>query len=168
MSLLTPPTDNLYKFIAITGAALFIYGTYSLPEAEDRLERQKAEHRLLELDPSLRWKLTIPIRYVSAPYITTNAAGDEIIVGAGEEPPTKDTLEYESNMFKSNRWVAYVFVKSQTEEKLVEASVNRRLRLSKVSMGLGVAMMVGGFIAWGFLTQRYQDRILRQEASKGK
>lgn len=56
---ITPPTDNLYKFICLFGLTLFLFFSYSLSFVHDRLSRNhmllenirtKAQHNLLHFE----------------------------------------------------------------------------------------------------------------------
>ncbi|MEM1446544.1 MAG: hypothetical protein AAGF84_10835 [Planctomycetota bacterium] len=129
---LTPPTDNLYKFIAIAGFIAMITGfVLQFQTVEDRLDRISV-HAEAQDSAYLRLLEAAPI-------------GEELNVNEAEKAAV---------IAKEMKTRQDVYGTTLTMVELRASSARMLQRL-----GLLVSML--GFYAWYFKVQRYEDELLR-------
>lgn len=131
-----PPTDNLYKFLAIFGlivATSSLFFTYiAIMDLEAQVVRLRGE--AIALEREVEWLMPNPKAVVS-----------------------------KAERRQVERRVAELKGKKAVIRGLLE-QVKVLSRDLKVPLALGLALMVVGFGLWYYRVQRYQDLILRRDA----
>ena len=170
MNVPSPPTDNLYKFIAITGVVLAIV---SLVLLEQRYSRQMD----LDIELSIGKKsieAAVEFQYTSNNLLPKEFAVIDELSGEGEDAEQKANKlksDYYFRIFEDVRRRLLHMNRDGTnyQKKLETAEGYRKTNAIVMSM-LGVAFIVGCFLAsWGFSLwyrrlQKYQDIIVLNEA----
>jgi hypothetical protein len=141
-----PPTDNLYKFMAIFGLIMYLFMPVLLLLRLDQVEREKLE------------------------------------VGLGKEALIYHTAEFQSQIDQLKK-AGDAGVQQKFDDgfkALMEESLRLRQKSDFADVSLvnathllvilpfdlviGSLLMVGGFLLWYYKLQRYQDRIIKNQA----
>ena len=159
MQLLTPPTDNLYKFICISGLALLLYANYT-----NRQTRQDYFEKSIEALASID----------SADKLHS-AATESIIrelksIRTGAEMEAfrlKERMHYDSNEHR------YKLPRPALMNKLAKfemdmAAYDELMALYPKLQYLGLALFVTGLFFWYTKVQKYQDKALAEEGGSKK
>lgn len=144
------PTDNLYKFMAITGLVFIVLCLYWY---------NKQLHEVMMESIELRSQVE------SMAKINSILDEKKKIVEGTESSTSKDAMEIlneRAALLKesptiSKRWERLFFL------------TNEFIRLKKIlilSLVLGVATTCAGFFLWYMKLQRYQDVLMKREAQK--
>ncbi len=151
------PTDNLYKFLALSGVAIVLSTIYfSYDRRSELLARQdqlSAEARLLKVDARFYQNR---IQEYKASILRS---GSIAAAGLGER-----VEELQANVLEIERRVAKLEANG-----LIAARLGRELRMLYALTGfaliVGGALAAVGFRSWYVRLQRYQDAELRKEAA---
>jgi len=143
MSIPSPPTDNLYKFLAVSGVVLIVACMYQTAiNKEDLLEdwvrhsnEQKAES----------WARSLEL------FATGKPDARDMALLLIEQ--AKTAFSDESKQIKSH----YEFR---------NAELKRRKEIFDFGVNVGSVMGAVGFFLWWFRVQRFQDSQLRTDAIK--
>lgn len=156
---ITPPTDNLYKFICLFGLTLFLFFSYNLSFVHDRLSRNHllvenikttAQHRLLsykDIQGKNKNKRTrtiikhsdeiedLRIQLQKLEHLMENSQADhkEIIALSGE----LNKLDIAIHGLKTKFWLYILFLST------------------------GIFMVIWGFRRWQIREQTVRDAILK-------
>lgn len=143
------PTDNLYKFMALSGLAIALI-SFFLPMKQVRdiemeiVEIQEQARLLNEKNDFLDIKKGIIERLKSAP----------------AEEAEKIFIERQQLVLESVR----ILAKLERVKFLKDEIKNLKTIIGLLS-GLGVFLSVLGFILWYQKVQRYQDKVLKDNAN---
>lgn len=173
MNLPNIPTDNLYKFIALTGLFILIvsfgfkeYRIYqhSIEDAEiivgkEFIKNQIDNHlRLMELKQSLVNK---ELEWIESDY-EKNTKESQALFG-------KKWKEAYANLI-NHADLNYLNIESKNlrlKSEYADASREQTERIKSamtISMLIGVFAMISGFILWYIKLQRYQDLIIYKKS----
>jgi len=158
---INPPTDNLYKFIAIAGligavvtAVLVIY------TIEDTIDFQLGASDAFQV-AWLEIGQYVEARDILEKYWAKSLRGEEVF-GLTQEmrtiPDLKQTAMDAVREFE---------VKAETAVQRQNLMNTYHEQLTSLFISSN-AVMFAGFIAWWFSTQRHQDAILRYQALQAK
>ena len=144
MQLPTLPTDNLYKFLALSGIALFVLSVV--------ITNQSANDALRESD-----KLRIELAGLQA---DVQALGEDTAYAK-----THSDVQHERERLLQLRRQAMIGrAESATLDRLIAvAAAYRSLGNWLGSVGGGLTLL--GFVLWYVKLQRHQDEIVRREAT---
>jgi len=146
MNTFFPPTDNLYKFLAISGLMIFCFFVI-WPE----LQTYKLEQRKIEILGEQE-VIKHEIDYI-------NQDLDRIKQG-------EITFEKFFPILKQSREIAIKTAQISTKSKLLELT-NARLKkitfFTPIGIALGLIMTLNGFALWYFKIQIWQDKAIRKE-----
>ncbi|HQZ63956.1 MAG TPA: hypothetical protein PLY87_02715 [Planctomycetaceae bacterium] len=172
MEYLKAPTDNLYKFIAIAGAALIavcvIQTTGQLAEISQQsfqlskdIAIQKVENeRLNERSKAFRKELAVEIQNPEK----LTPEGKPLLFDKVSDIQRKNE-ELEDFHFETMKSSAVLAVQIERLGQLTSAYatwVHRAL----IAVGIGVIMMILGFRLWYSRVQVFQDRLLQKQTSE--
>ena len=154
---LRPPTDNLYKFIALSGLLLFLvsvwfYGQFAVQLVKidnelDQLAKLSGTRFRERVKDGLR-KIAQDIDDgVLKDKQTTMSTFDELVQGTDMYTDPEIDQAYEL----MSRRVA------------IESSHYPESLLLKLGIGLGLVLATGGFVSWYRLVQRPLDELLQLE-----
>jgi biopolymer transport protein ExbB/TolQ len=151
----SPPTDNLYKFLAISGLLLLILSVIYPYWISYRVMQQANEFfrdlRLLELENKQLSKLSEEIK----------SKGEELKASKNITSEQVDEFAQRAEDVIDKR---YDVVRMDTEidykEKQLNTAVDTMLPIwtARVGVFIGLIFMSGGFILWYFKLQRYQEK----------
>lgn len=156
---ITPPTDNLYKFICLFGLTLFLFFSYSLSFVHDRLSKN---HQLLEnIRTTAQHEL---LRYKVIQGKKVNQQCRTTIKHASEIADLKrELLKMEALMEKSLPDHKQIIALSGELNK-VEISMHglkTKIWLYMAFLSVGVVMVYWGFRRWQLRDQNVRDTLLR-------
>ena len=157
------PTDNLYKFIALSGIVLIILSLV-LPNVEvTKLENKQEESSLAV--PALQKQindLNLSLSILESDTATTsmNKLSKQDLTKLRERIIELANKTYDARAeFDQNK------IKSDS----VGSSINKlsqELSFYSYLMNMGFVLMITGFILWYFRLQKYLDLIVKKEADK--
>jgi hypothetical protein len=192
MSIIQPPTDNLYKFMAISGLLIFgfflVWPTLQIfqlsretiqlqgemdaldvevdiiSESITNLKKEDAllEKRTADLRKRVQNLATLPKKVLKSKGINIEAESDRLhqdeitIIKKAEELREKNDLLRIKN------------VELITKRKLLESALAHfRTEVIMLFVGaiVGLLLSTWGFWLWYFRVQRFQDMIIRKQAS---
>jgi hypothetical protein len=177
MSFVSPPTDNLYKFIAITGLLLFLFCLYTVHESNKSLVMEgKAERFALHYTytkDSLTY-LSLENRHnrkdsVRKSLIAANRSDSNSIQEIADL--TNEIIKLESEMIDSVKHYQLKAIDgmAKSQATLVAEAYGRDEQKKEMSLytvlgTLGGCIWIYGFLLWYRTTQRYQDHIIWKDA----
>ncbi len=174
MQIPRPPTDNLYKFLAITG--LLVLATciginehrnyiHSVENAQIRVGKETIDRKLAqeteEIDRVVSSVQANIARAKNSPEQLDHEAIDQL----------RDEIEELRRIaFKqsSSDWLVKDSSALRLKSELADASVaaTRSMNIWLIFFGLvGLLSTLSGFVLWYYKLQRHQDRIIATEAS---
>ncbi|HEX5626125.1 MAG TPA: hypothetical protein VFX48_08920 [Saprospiraceae bacterium] len=153
---ISPPTDSLYKFMALFGLAMLLFSFYKSGDAfrnstethaqlEDlRHDMQKAfwlhhHHELLGSDSLTREGATVPIRHLDS------------------DLEEMDKALHQSSIPDTSKWP--LSAQLQKLEGQTEVLKYRFIEYFCI-LALGLILMVGGFTLWYTRDQIHRDRLM--------
>jgi len=149
MDILKPPTDNLYKFIAISGLLIFlassifpqiVYKDYAMKFAEIEGDLRVMQNQLDTLNRIMDTEPDDPL---------ANKEND---------------IEIKRRVIELDKGLAEVLRKRELRVALSDYA--RRWQLfGYIGMSLGLVMMGGGFYLWYSRLQKYEDKLMKRKAS---
>lgn len=150
-----PPTDNLYKFLALFGLFLLGFAIWiawksfweSASEFRDVANLQREHNELI----AVQWGAALREAF-------EKADGDMDAVGEFLE----DAVERASDETAES---AQRLERREWDAQLATESTALILIFATVLGAVGILLSFIGFLLWYFKVQRYQDRILRQQAA---
>lgn len=146
MDILKPPTDNLYKFIAISGLLIFL-ASFVFPQILGR----EYVTKVAEVEGGLR------VLENESAYITRLRSQSD-----DQNQKAEDNSEIKQREARFDK-VAEVRKKHEIS-KALSAEVRRWKLFGIIGMSLGIVLMAGGFYLWYSRLQKYQDKLLKREA----
>lgn len=149
MDILKPPTDNLYKFIAISGLLIFL-ASFIFPQ-------------ILYKDYAMKFaEIEGDLRVMQKQLDTLNS----IMETEPDDPLQKKENDIEINrrVIELDRGLAEVVRKREFRVALSDYA--RRWQLfGYIGMSFGLVMMSGGFYFWYSRLQKYEDKRMKRKAS---
>ena len=137
------PTDNLYKFVALSGVALLLVGLVASESGVATLLKQDA-------------LLTVAIEELNA-RVSAVGSNPEDAAEAVQLDALREVTALRDQIFE---------VRRQSELKDLElGAVRRTLRIYRIAEMSGAVLASVGFILWYRRVQRYQDAILKKRAT---
>jgi hypothetical protein len=185
MSLFTPPTDNLYKFLAVSGIVFFIAGVYFPPV----FFRQTGMEYLAQLRSSD--ELKAHEKFVDQRLKILDARKQQALEDKDKLQQRLDKLKSASNSIEADKLEARIKEANHEIESIAdsadELSLNLELKRAQINyeetvslnsrrdsrrvlligwvLGLvGVSFIIIGFQRWYRRLQKFQDRLVLQEA----
>lgn len=161
MNIPNPPTDNLYKFISISGLLIFLVSfifprylnkEYVLLYGEIKGELRSMENEIESLDnsivsdDSIRAQIPLLLLHPSLPNLFQKLLSDELYKSKNLRKEMRDLVK---------KW--------ETSEALYSEIENWR-KIGYYGIGCGLILMIIGFALWYLRLQKYQDMILKNEA----
>jgi hypothetical protein len=138
---LTPPTDNLYKFAALTGLVLLIGGLlYPVMELQGLVAKQSEVIRATRIASRVR-EDPQRVRVASATQTSAPATSPDVAVGLEGDDVIVKTEEY----------------------KFLVAEAKYYQRLGQASVVVGLLVSFGGFTLWYRRHQSIQDLLLQEQ-----
>ncbi|HWD41561.1 MAG TPA: hypothetical protein VG944_22140 [Fimbriimonas sp.] len=164
---ITPPTDNLYKFTALSGIALIIFSGWLFQETlqdavheggEARLAKSEANGYLKEAD----FRATELEGWMRAQ--TAKEQGGKLARGSDAWQEPKQILDQYDQAVKQlsqaqGQLDSYEFSGAQSE------MLGPQIRLPVAYLALGLTVSAIGFALWYFKVQKAQDDLLALELS---
>lgn len=156
MDLPNPPTDNLYKFFAISGLIIIIFclvvPVWYLKEAQSRIMELQTEIDILKIE--LRY-LEIEVKAETGNKTLENLTLAEL------KPETRE---------KYKQWdIKDATIRGKIEnEKWLVHFIEGLLLFTVVGVGIGIYIMRHRFLFWYDRLQIFQDVIIENEALKYK
>lgn len=165
MNLPNLPTDNLYKFIALSGLFMSAFFTSLLVYQEREMYR-------VQTDAELRFKtyltkaqmLQSMSEIAKTAKLPTDSPDNLEIWKTMIQPMNEQIIKMGQEAMKEFREDSQVFVDTATNRAMMEAW-NWPLR---VGIDTGGAIAIVGFLLWYFRLQRHQDEIVRNEVARGR
>jgi hypothetical protein len=145
------PTDNLYKFLAITGLIIFISANGMGLYATINISQQTIKFKSEILDRSL----------------------DNTLLHAGAHEDNMDNAVINGYKLFEKRYIdigrnEHVLLQRKEELDLIMATYSLIKGIYKLLILISVSLMIYGFVNWKYKLQNYQDEILRNEALKSR
>ena len=178
MSIPTPPTDNLYKFLALSGLVLYLFSLSYPFIASKQLDREidqvTEEITVLEIEViNFETEIKIfdkEIQSLAKDIEDLEALDDTLLTEEDREWRKKNMAEKKEQLLdlmmrtgEIGKRVALAEVKNERLKRLLtEVRVIRILGV--VGTCLGGAIAIVGFMLWYFRVQIYLDRKLQKEA----
>jgi uncharacterized membrane protein len=141
------PTDNLYKFFAISGLFIVILSVTIPYFQEHDLATQAIQ---IQQDEAI---LSKELKYLQTEI--------DIAIDKGE------ILDLQNYVFEKLKALDIKVTELDTKKKLLQNLENELTNLSKyrtVGVSIGVAILIIGFSLWYYCLQRYQDLIIKLQA----
>ena len=153
------PTDNLYKFVALSGLVLLMGAGYLRITPQMQLHRDVAalNSEITSLN-SISARLADDVKSLAP-----DSKGPFIVNGVLYET----TIEARAALHVKQLEVNDLAAKFRLQQEVLKASSDNLETLwygTQAAQWLGFLLMVGGFTAWYFKVQRYQDRIIVNES----
>jgi hypothetical protein len=149
MDVLKPPTDNLYKFVAISGLLIFL-ASFIFPQ-------------ILYKDYLIKFaEIEGDLRVLENQVATLNS----ILDTEPEDPKRKEEDDKEINQRKTeiDKGLAEVIRKREMRVALSNYAHQWQV-FGYVGMSFGLVMMMSGFYFWYSRLQRYEDKHIKIKAS---
>jgi hypothetical protein len=146
---LTPPTDNLYKFMAISGLVIAIAG-WTLP----LLRLSSAEIQVAEANRAIAAAESAEAR---ARWLAMEMSIDSVPDDAARSTYL-DATERLSDL------VALAHIQ-QVEAKSLVSELRATWILGRISIALGLAVSIAGFVLWYKRVQKYLDIAIKRSAA---
>jgi len=150
MNNLTPPTDNLYKFLAIAGVTLMIIGIISGVTKFNEFSADSAQY-------------TMDSAALRADVDTMNVRLK--IAEKSQKTSASETNEIRNKLEAIERQRANLEARFENEKaKVQDLHTQKKYVTSLVTVGLVAAVI--GFVSWYFRVQVYQDAVTRLDAEQ--
>lgn len=187
MEFLKPPTDNLYKFISISGVVLLVlsivYPSYLYVEAQRYIFEATRTLDLMNLEDKKYEASVERVNQAGGLLERANKRVDELNTLLDEKPLNDAARQHLTNELMS---LHDLLVKEQTIEEeaksnaaKIKVEVEHNVRLSKYYYGwstaliraaivgslLGIILTSIGFRLWYVRVQKYQDILLTKQAA---
>ncbi len=147
------PTDNLYKFIGLSGLVLFVTAIIVPLRIQDKIDRDFAR-----LEAILRTKVDLAVLGWHQAITPDTLKTEEAIENWRKVQKEKQT-ELE------DRFQKLEVSGAEDEEFCMAIQIKKRwVRISCVIGIVGFALMGFGFTMWYLKLQRYQDKIILNQA----
>lgn len=152
MNIPTFPTDNLYKFLAISGIGIILTSVLYAQTFVYKLQDQ-----VIELDGAfneLDYESTLLEKQIS-------------VLESAAEPSESDFRSAQA----ANKKLHLKKIQIKTKFELLKAKrtqADELLRNSYIGSLVGLLMSFFGFSSWYLKVQRYQDRVLATEAKQNE
>jgi len=154
--MITPPTDSLYKFIAIAGLAMLLWGA-SFPW----IKAYEAELQSSELRAHIK-SVSQKADQLRALYETIGLEIEQL-----RKSPSED-MKYQK-LRTEQRDIAIKLIETQLPvdigigriEVIEKANMTFNI-IGKVSVACGFIFILVGFLTWYFKVQRYLDRDIQE------
>jgi hypothetical protein len=147
MDILKPPTDNLYKFIAISGLLIFL-ASFVFPQIlykEYAIKYAEIEGDLSVLERQIE---------------TLNSITESDDARSKKE----DNVEIKRRRAEFDKGLEEVLRKRELRVAL--SNYARRWEIfGYIGMSFGLVMMVSGFYFWYSRLQKYEDKLMKLKAS---
>lgn len=161
MNLPSLPTDNLYKFIFISGVILFVYSMYSLMQIENKLRDSLIENT----------HNTFKLRFENDSL--------QIILGIDSALTNKAKLHLEEKLKKrkiEDDIKVYTLIKRREQsveldnklQNINDSWENKQIRQASIMLGTSVFLILFGGLLWYSKVQYYEDAILKLQYKKLK
>jgi hypothetical protein len=161
MESLTPPTDSLYKFIAISGVAIVLVSFYTLTSAPREFQQRGRDVALKEAQVRAELE-NMSNRVVRFEQRLDNALADTNAMPAEAKQAWREGLEsLITDAYSLNQQVYAISVQLDFRDK-DEAIVKESVRRSYYGAAVGLVIGIIGFALWYRRIQRYQDAALRK------
>jgi|GEM_PF-1451577 len=154
---LRPPTDSLYKFLAVFGLVLIALGVY-VGEVHDQKSQEYYSFLIqTEFDKTEREDLV-------AKYVAIDKRNRDPMAYLSEEELPLDSSEINDAM----KIIFQNYYNLRVRLPDLEDELDK-LRISKKSLYfIGGAFSIAGFALWYCLVQRYQDELLRMQVMNAR
>lgn len=168
MSIVSIPTDNLYKFLAVFGLVIpvagIVYPHTVLVDLKERAVKNRASLERVEYEKAELYKDV----EILGDAIGIN--GENFIDTLGQLTESQKALYAERlrNLLLKRHEIdmKVLDIRADTEiAKLYQAEISMLNYVGVGASALGVSMMILGFYAWHHKVQKYQDAILESKAS---
>ncbi len=161
MNIPLPPSDNLYKFIGISGLVLVVTGVIADAIMMDELERTR----------SVGWSvLDAKSEYAKGRLQQARAYSPILSPDSSSESGKKTAAVADARVQEAKEQLDRV-EKTGAELNEMFASIKREKRWSRIlSLALygGTVLMLIGFALWYWMLQRHQDKLIRLQLSKSE
>lgn len=141
------PTDNLYKFMALSGLLILIlsiaYPTYRTLELEQQRQMIRGEIKILEGDVDLLLKIALANTKVR--HKTT-------------DPDFLQAVQHKNTLARIEA--------RGMQLDLLESQIKQYKWLYWVGFFIGLLLTVWGFLLWYLRVQRFQDMLLKRQVSE--
>jgi len=157
--MLMPPTDSLYKFFAIAGLVMIIWGAafpwdkaYETQLASAQLRAEvKANGELAKQLQGQYGELTKELQRLGAAHVVDAAAIHSLRVEKRE-------------LFIKQLEALHPIDVALEKAEVVEKANKTYERLGWISIVIGIIMTLSGFLAWYYKIQRYVDRDMNERS----
>ncbi len=181
LNFLTPPTDNLYKFIAIAGL-LFIFASIFYPtflniqinerilESEKDIEIATIERTKLERESNVIERKTNDIQKKVEGFKqnSSNVSAKQLEADMKDleqlQKQSKEVTDVATELQKRNIEIEYKNKITKFYNNYLESALNA----AKVGMTIGLILTFLGFTLWFFKVQKHQDLALKEEAKQSE
>jgi hypothetical protein len=184
MSIFTPPTDNLYKFLAVSGVVLIVAGAYYPPvffrqtgmeyleqlrgskelEVQEEFGKERLETLELREQQALDQKNKLQKRLAELKSSSNSTEVDKLEGRVKEANREIESIVDSASELRLNLAMKRAQVK---HEETVSINGRRDSRLVLIVGGVGVLIgiffAVAGFCLWYKKVQRFQDRVVTKE-----
>jgi len=153
MELPKVPTDNLYKFMALSGIVLLVASAFP------RYWQAKLEFELIRVQGEKR-KVTKKKEWAHADMDYLLTKSNKLKEETSEWKEAKDLAAAEPQLIEKKR--------QEIQEKEISQRLDVIRRLKYVIAGgrwVGAILSVFGFLLWYHKLQKYQDKIVKKQAT---
>jgi hypothetical protein len=159
---LSPPTDNLYKFIALFGLAIFLFSLYKSGDAFENLTKTKMELEDLKLKINRSLPFTSNDNVVVDDTASVNVTPVMVRRLGNDLNSISDTIK-NSGLSALEQEVLLTDVR-----KLQVQNDNYRIKTTEflTTLILGFILIIMGFLLWFKKDQVIKDKILIAELNK--
>lgn len=159
---LSPPTDNLYKFVAISGLAIFLFFTWSRLQIgleEDRLQRRSISS---QIDTLMFFENEVPRWRDFTRKLRSEGKTEEEI----SEQLTPVMKESEKNPEFQSLFAVSSKAAKQHMEYLERVAAERALYNVLIFVGINISVV--GFYFWWVRVQKPSDELLKLQLAKAR
>jgi hypothetical protein len=159
---LTPPTDNLYKFIALFGLTILLFSFYKSSEVFEHSARTKSNIEDVRREiHDIYWS---SIEHHKHPMDTMDTNVSPFTV----RDLSDDLHEIAATVGKSNLNDSLKFdIDTKIRKMMVDTDVlGIKITEYFFILGLGFVLMIFGFIQWYRKDQRYRDKQIKSVKSR--
>ena len=153
-----PPTDNLYKFVAITGLLLFLACIVAELSEARKISLQVAK---VKSSAERIWEQVKKLEVRTSEAVELRKSGGEVASSVFEE--------FESELESLNSPASGSVAKLAEAIKILDASHENYRSIADVARWgefVGIFLMGFGFTSWYMKLQKYQDRIVKRQAEE--
>ena len=159
---ISPPTDNLYKLIALFGLGILIVGVVNIATKSDEIIKTKIEIEYIEkqiVDTILHYskvKEDVEINFI-------NTSASEGVSELMDEISIYEELIHNKKLPKK----VTNYVDTELDIIRVKLLANEKQEfLNKLLISLAILLMLVGFSLWYFKEQRWYDKKVKRDANK--